>query len=62
MPSVAERILARAYAKKIAEVEIEAFAWLLGLELFHDGEPEDARTLIVKALKAYGKPPRRQHQ
>ena len=56
MPTAAERLLARSYAKKIAETDVEAFAWLLGLEFTHDGEPEDARTLIVKALKAYGKP------
>lgn len=56
MPSTAERILARGYAEKIASVDVEAFAWLLGLEFTHDGEAEDAKALIVAALKEYGKP------
>lgn len=57
MPTPAERFLSCDYAKKIEECDVEAFAWLLGLEFTHDSEAEDAKAMIVKALRLYGKPP-----
>ena len=38
-------------ADKIEATDVEAWAWLLGLEFAHDQEAEDAKALVVKALR-----------
>lgn len=55
--SEAQRYLARSYADKIASCDVEAFAWLLGLEFTHNSEAKDAKAMIVAALREYGKRP-----
>jgi len=40
-------------ADHIEACDVEAFAWLLNLEFTHDDEPEEAKAMIVRALRAY---------
>lgn len=40
-------------ADKLEQLDVPAFAWLLSLEFTHDEEAEDAKKLIVRALRAY---------
>jgi hypothetical protein len=40
-------------ADQIEAADVEAFAWLLDLEFTHDDEPQEAKDLIVLALRAY---------
>lgn len=50
-----ERLDADEIATRMEATDVEAWAWLLGLEFTHDSEAEDARALTVKALRAYAK-------
>lgn len=55
MPTASDRQLAMQYAHELAKCDVEAFAWLLGLQFTHDDEAGHAKALIVKALKAYAR-------
>ncbi len=40
-------------ADRIEATDVEAFAWLLGLEFAHDAEAVEAKQIIIDALRAY---------
>jgi hypothetical protein len=40
-------------AAHIEAVDVEAFAWLLGLEFCHGDEAQDAKDMIVAALRNF---------
>jgi hypothetical protein len=54
---IANRFLAREYAKKLEEIDTAAFAWLLDMVDDHDGGPDHAKEIFVAALKKWGKQP-----
>lgn len=52
VPSEEEVARATEFADQLDSTDVEAWAWLLGLEFTHDSEAEDAKALVVKALRA----------
>jgi hypothetical protein len=58
----ADTRLARQYADIIEATDTEAFAWLLGLEDTHDLEAEDAKAMIVAALRSPARPAQKDSQ